>query len=48
MGGKKGEMADFGSSHEKWKGTQYLRELPSSLAYAIKIVAMKQLYRKRN
>ena len=36
MGGKKGKMTDFGSSHEKWKGTQYLRELPSSLAYARK------------
>jgi hypothetical protein len=36
MGGKKGKMTDFGSSHEKWKGTQYLRELPASLAYARK------------
>lgn len=36
MGGKKGKMTGFGSSHEKWKGTQYLRELPESLAYARK------------
>ena len=34
MGGKKGKMTDYGSSHEKWKGTEYLRELPTALAYA--------------
>ena len=36
MGGKKGKMTGFGSSPEKWKGTQYLRELPASIAYARK------------
>ena len=34
MGGKKGKMTDYGSSHEKWKGTEYLRDLPTALAYA--------------
>jgi hypothetical protein len=34
MGGKKGKMTDYGSAHEKWKGTEYLRELPTALAYA--------------
>ena len=27
-------MTSFGSSHEKWKGTEYLRELPTSISLA--------------
>ena len=34
MGGKKGKMTNYGSSHEKWKGTEYLRELPTAISLA--------------
>ena len=36
MGGKKGKMTNYGSSHEKWKGTEYLRELPAAISMARK------------
>lgn len=36
MGGKKGKMTAYGSAHEKWRGTEYLRELPSAVSYARK------------
>mmetsp|Transcript_32248 Transcript_32248/g.30737 ORF Transcript_32248/g.30737 Transcript_32248/m.30737 type:complete len:393 (-) Transcript_32248:177-1355(-) len=36
MGGKKGKMTDYGSSHEKWAATQYLRDLPTNVTLARK------------
>jgi hypothetical protein len=36
MGRGKGKMTSYGSTHEKWQSTQYLRDMPTAIATARK------------